>query len=325
MAIDIGKSVSLSFEWLKSKESWRYALLVWAAAVLVFLFSWSIAALFFPQWVECLSFGYCGELEAHAARAAFYPAELFSLLLGIGIFSIAVSLFGFFAMGFVNAVVQLFALRSMGFKNNEFFPLKYLKFLALLIAAELAAWFWSFDKRLRIVQWLCWVPIFLLAGLALFQLPSLFAAPNAPMALVFLWEALLAAVLFLPVAVIAVYNAYRLFAAVPVFLHKESGVTASLKKSWKLMEGNVLMAFIASIVIGIAMLVVLGIAGFFVGVSVAAVSLLFNPGSVSNLEAFLNFVGTLSQLVLLPAALLINSFFIAGIYSMVLPGKKKKK
>lgn len=318
MGFDFGKAIRLSFKWIELKESWKYALIIWGVSLLSILFAFVLAMLFFPSLANCLVFGQCKDPYPFLQMFTV-PRAIWSFLTLIILFSLITGIFSFIVNSLGVALTQLFGLKSMNFKNPEFTFNKFLRYLWLLIATELVAWFWAFDKKLRAIQWICTGLIALVlvqATLAFMSAPqALFE--NTQFALTVLNWLLLALIVFIVWAIVAIYVSYRLFLSIPLFLNKRLKAVNALKKSWHKMKGNVLNVFVASMMVVIIVMVVFLGLGLILGL---LGGLLFQPTSPAS-SLYVQAIDVL----LAPIGVLIGSFFMAGIYSMLSTTPKPSK
>ncbi|MCX8189634.1 MAG: hypothetical protein N3F05_00160 [Candidatus Diapherotrites archaeon] len=118
MAFDVEEAIVYSFEWLKRRESIKYFSIIFIAQLFLLIFSLSIGSIF--------------SVNLATLFFIFLTSLLVEILLG--------------------SITQLYALKSLGFEKATFNFSKYLGVLALDILSVLVALFWSFDKRLRIIQ-----------------------------------------------------------------------------------------------------------------------------------------------------------------------------
>ncbi len=317
MDVDFGEMVELSFRWLKLKDSWKYAFLIWGTGLLTILFAFVLALMMFSQMVIAVLSGDVASLTQLFKSLAADPAALIGFFAYVVLFVVILSIFSFFVSNIASVLTLRFGLRSNGFKTPEFTINKYFSFLGLLIAGYLAALFYSFNKTARIIQW---AALALTAGcFALF----FFALSSASSGIGYGFNALASLSLLLGLAafvvwiIISVYNSLMMTLNLPIFLSEEIGVIDSLKKSWKLMTGNLWTLVIASFIVGIVSLLV-------VGVSQVILSLLLSPlvsmlmPSLASLKLASSIASNIAEFILGPVSVFINVFFLSAFYAKVL-------
>ncbi|MEM4598830.1 MAG: hypothetical protein QW400_04045 [Candidatus Diapherotrites archaeon] len=123
MALDFEKAVLGSFAWLKNRESVKYVLMIFG--VQIFLLIFSIILIYSTFAINFLGL--------------YILFLIVAVLLGV----------------WLGCITLLYALRSFGFSSVTFNLSKYIDVLILTIVSSLIALFWSFDKRLRIIQLFC--------------------------------------------------------------------------------------------------------------------------------------------------------------------------
>lgn len=170
MTVDFEKAVCGSFDWVRRRESLKYALIISGLQLLSVLLSVGIAMLFLsamlPGFWECITSQNCELLTKNMTLSAdrnFFSTFLIWVLLLIFVVVVLSLLIGVLTA----AIVNLYALRAFGFKPVPFTVSKYLRYILFNIATVLAILFWSFDKRLRIVQIFCLISFFILAILSI--------------------------------------------------------------------------------------------------------------------------------------------------------------
>lgn len=325
MDVDFGEIFRLSFRWLKLRESWKYAFLVWGTGLLSLVFAGVLALVMFPQFFTAILSGNTGYLTQFFLSLAANPGELIGFLFYIVIFVVVISVFSFFVSSIAYAFSLCFGLRSNGFKTIELTANKYFSFIGLLIAEYLAAMFYSFNKTARLIQWVAFA---LFAGCTGLFLAMLFIASSGAIdgyGILMLLCLLLGVPAFIAWIAIMVYNSLMMALSQPVFFSEEIGVIDSLKKSWKLMKGNVWSLIIASIIIGLASLLVISISQVVLTVVLTLPLGMLLPW-LTSLKLTADFASNIAGFILGPVSVFINVFFISAFYATIshrpIPGIK---
>jgi len=318
MNLDFQKILFQSFDWAKDAKSVKYFFLVAFVHFLSFVLFFGLMFILSPQALNCFLLDSCDASASFFADIFFNPSKLF-LLTGIFLTSL---LFDIFVINYVTALTELYGLESMGFKNPGFDWGKLLRYVVLLIAAGLAALFWSFNRKARIVQWAC-VAVLLVLGAMVFatSYPLFLGTPYPPsnFSVVVLLIAVLVGVLVaLPYSLIVFYNSMKLIVSSQAFLNSNMGIIDSLKRSWELTAGRVLDVFVAGLVVGIVYLVVFGIISAILLFLFALPLMTFVP----SFDFAISFSEKILTIIIAPFALLVNGFFLASLYSAL--GAKAK-
>jgi membrane-anchored glycerophosphoryl diester phosphodiesterase (GDPDase) len=186
-------------------------------------------------------------------------------------------------------------------KQKEFSWHGWFKFLILVIIQQLAALLSIYNLKYLLIP----VSAIILACAGIFLLAL--SSTNYVFVLLGLLFFLISMLLVLAYIIVMVYNSTRLVLAVPVFIQKKIGIMDSLKESWELAKGNVLIIFAMLLFLGLVLSAVNWVIslplGFFLGAGSQ-----FAPQNASQAIAIM--INPLVLLISIPQVL-IQSYFLS--------------
>lgn len=181
MTIKIEQALKDSLKWFHAPGALKYALIIWATNLAIIIVSLLLFFLFlefvFQGFFECIFSYNCGTVRENISFYLGSPEFPQSLFLIMVLFIFLLVFFDAIVSLILLALVELFALRFFGFKPVVFNKTKIFRYLLLRIALLLSAYFWSFDKRLRVLQFICFVFLVLIgfsAITAIMSFPALY-------------------------------------------------------------------------------------------------------------------------------------------------------
>jgi Flp pilus assembly pilin Flp len=163
---------------------------------------------------------------------------LFSLFLGL-------------IQGFVYYLIVLKGMNYYKIKTAEFNAVKYVKLIVLGVFAGILALI-SYHEKKFFFAFLGTIGLYVLAVMA-------GITGQMAIAVIFLFTALIATFIYV---FIVVYNSIRLSMSPFVFLEKNQGIFESIRESWNLTQGKVIEVLIATVIVGIIVMVVAWISGY---------------------------------------------------------------
>ncbi|MBI4053649.1 MAG: hypothetical protein HY394_06470 [Candidatus Diapherotrites archaeon] len=292
--------LKFSYSWLKEKRSVKF----FAATIcLALAFYTLLGGLIFlaagPAVMSLLSG------DALSATAGFLSALPAIIVGGIIIYIAYIAL-----MFFIQAKAVVFGMSKAGYRHDIVSKSKVLRFLLLSIAEGFVALFSLFKPKLLAI---------LGVSLVLFVAGIIFAKTAGLIATLMIITGFVGLLVY--VAVI-IYNSYRLSVAVPIFFETNAGIMSSLKQSWKITRGNVLNILIS----GIIVFVPLFVAAFVLDlVAKAPAGFMYaSPASINAMLATMA-LSTIAGLIVLPAQILIETFFHVGIYRELSPPRNAQQ
>lgn len=287
--------------WLKRQESLKYILLIWGISFL------------FLGLVILLAFALFGELilamfkDATAITAFANPTAVSELLTSVFLFVPFLLLLGLtFALisGYITVLIQLYAFRCKNIPYSEFSVTKYIRLIILFIVVFLATMFWPFNSKIRIVQWILLLCMFL--GLIFILI--------IPFLSIILFLATI------PYLFVILYNSIRFSMCSLIFLHKEVEIFSTLRESWTLTRGKVIDIFAAFIVVGIIFAIAILIVSTILQ-TIFAVIMIAIVGNPDLSFAIYYIAQTPAEIITSPIHYLVYAFLFIAIYSELISQK----
>lgn len=299
MSFKVENVLNYGFAWFKDRESLKYILMNFTIQCIAGIITIVLAIMLLGSNVLLLFLG--KELPTSSYLQLMIP-DFISKLIMFFLILIPIIIISSLALFYVQALMMLFALRKKNIVPAQFTLYKFLRLIALTIIMPFVAMFYSFDKTVRLAQWLSLlgsiislVAIIFLRSAALFILPIL--------------------IIFLIIYIITVvYNCLSLFVCNPVFLHEDIGIIQSLRRSFELTRNNMLNILFAAII--------LSIVNYLVGAIPSAI-LSMLPETLPYTSPLLAFgIFSLLAVALAPLLAIFNAFYSVGVYTELLAAKK---
>lgn len=300
MPFKVENVLNYGFAWFNDRESLKYILMNFAIQFIASLILISLALGLLGLNALLLFLG--KEMPASSYLQLMLP-DFISRVVLFFLILIPIIIISSLALFYVQALMMLFALRKKNIVPAQFNLFKFLKLVALVIITPIAAMFYSFDKTIRLVQWLSLfgsilslLLMIILRSIAFFILPIL--------------------IIFFIIYIIAViYNLLTFFVSEPVFLHKDIGIIEALKTSFNLTHSNMLNILLAALVLFIVNSLIEAIPS--VVIDLVPEGLLYASPLLFLSILFLLFI------IIAPFLAIFNAFYYVGAYAELLDAKKE--
>ncbi|MBU2100491.1 hypothetical protein KKG83_04095 [Candidatus Micrarchaeota archaeon] len=307
--MDLELIIKNGFSWIHDQKVYSYLI-----ALLVIGFA-SLAGISYLTQIFADSILSFNNISIFASN----PLALLSTLMEFVFAVILLSVFFGLIQGFVYYLIVLKGMNYYKIKTTEFNAVKYVKLIVLTIVSGLLALISFHEKKFFFA---------FLGVIGLYVLTLILAVMGQTISLIFLLLAVLATIIY---SFIVFYNSIRLSMSVFVFLEKEQGIFESIRESWNLTQGKVIDVFIATLIIGIIVMVIAWISGY-LGEMLSYIFFpeLMNPNQADplivlsmlkeNLGA-MTFISSIPAIIVGMVMEVFTAYCYAGIYFQV-KGKK---
>ena len=302
--------IKFAFSWIYSKETWRYALILFGICVLLTVLLVAFLFLFGAMFFPALASG--NPLSIASAAVGMMATAI------LGVFAVAI--IATVAFTYFDGLIYQFGLREKALSTSGFGIGKAIMLIFLNIGTSFAAFFSVFNLK--------FLPIL---GAVIFGFLMLFFTPYP----LNIFGGLIFAFSSLAYFVVILYNSYRLVLSQTIFLSKEIGIVDAIKESWQITHGKVLEIFLALFIVGIILTVIFYILSTIMQVLGYLMVLPFMFGIRSTgadaasaiIPFFLIFVIIFGILMLAMMLLsyLVSAFAVVSVYGQIIGTKPEKK
>jgi len=186
---------------------------------------------------------------------------------------------------------------------------RFVKFLFYSLIESLAAVFCIYELKYLAVGIVSLI-LFILGGVLV-----IFASTNFILGIIGALFLVLSVILALAYFVIIIYNSYRLMVSTVAFVASGKGIFETLKMSWDMTKGNVLMIFLVMLVVGIIISSIsftVSMPAMFYGMGVGIVSSIFGGTSTAFDPIYLTLL--IPAQIFAAIGVIVSSYVLVALY-----------